>query len=96
VDWIHIFKDRDRLRALVDTVLRLKSLMNDGKFRDQLSVLLASQEGPCSTEFATLWVIFRIRFDFYKKLKLSHYTTRSAWGEEVQLLLILDLGTKWG
>jgi hypothetical protein len=31
------------------------------------------------------------------KLKLSHYTPRRRLGvEEVQLLLILDLGTKWG
>jgi hypothetical protein len=31
------------------------------------------------------------------KLKLSHYTPRRRLGgEEVQLLLILDLGTRWG
>jgi hypothetical protein len=32
-----------------------------------------------------------------KELKLSHYTPRRRLGgEEVQLLLILDLGTRWG
>jgi len=32
-----------------------------------------------------------------KKLKLSHYTPHGRLGgEEVHLLLILDLGTRWG
>jgi hypothetical protein len=31
------------------------------------------------------------------KLKQSHYTPwRRLWGEEVQLIFILDLGTRWG
>jgi hypothetical protein len=34
---------------------------------------------------------------FHKKLKLFHYTPQRRFGgEEVQLLLILDLGTRWG
>jgi hypothetical protein len=40
VDWIHLTQDRDRWRALVNTVMNLQ----------ELSVLLASQEGLCSME----------------------------------------------
>jgi hypothetical protein len=33
----------------------------------------------------------------FKKLKLSHYMPRRRLeGEEIELLLILDLGTRWG
>jgi hypothetical protein len=32
-----------------------------------------------------------------RELKLSHYTLRRSFeGEEVQLLLTLELGTRWG
>jgi hypothetical protein len=38
-----------------------------------------------------------IHYNHILKLKLSNYTPRRRLGrEEVQLLLILDLGTRWG
>jgi hypothetical protein len=34
---------------------------------------------------------------YHMLLKLSHYTPRRRlWREKIYLLLILDLGTKWG
>jgi hypothetical protein len=37
------------------------------------------------------WIILK------RKVKLSHYIPwRHMWGEEVQLLLILNLGSRWG
>jgi hypothetical protein len=50
VDWIYLAQDRDRWRALVNTIMNLRDPQNAGEFLDQLSVLLASQEGLCSME----------------------------------------------
>jgi hypothetical protein len=45
-----------------------------------------------------IWLTEKVSLDkLLKQLKLSHYTPRRRLGGEgVQLLLILDLGTRWG
>jgi hypothetical protein len=41
--------------------------------------------------------MYAVGYKVYLKVKQSRYTPwRRLGGEEVQLLLILDLGTRWG
>jgi hypothetical protein len=55
------------------------------------------QSGPDPETFGTVGQQYITSSGYIKKLKLSHYTPRRRLGGyKVQLLLILNFGTRWG
>jgi hypothetical protein len=55
-----------------------------------------STPAPCALRPARLGILHVLFWSCWAKLKLSHCTPQALGGEGTELLLILDLGTRWG